>query len=306
MAPAAGRPLVCLGEALVDLICPDPVSDPADATRFEARFGGALANVAVAACRAGGAAALAGGCGDDDWGRFLRRRLRAEGVGLDDYRTVGGLVTPFAFVTLDEVREPTFRIHGDGIEDGIASVGDGVEGLVRSAGAVVLGSNTLPGKAARAITTAVRAAAIELGVPVLFDPNLRPGRWDDLDVARELCLEVARDASLIKCNLGEARWLLGNEGMGADACAEELARLGPRLVVITSGSWAVIARGACEAELKPPDVEMVSPLGAGDAFMGTLAAGLWQSQWELDDVGAVLKRAAAAGADACSHLGAFE
>ena len=33
-------------------------------------------------------------------------------------------------------------------------------------------------------------------------------------------------------------------------------------------------RGACEAEAPAPEVEVVSTLGAGDAFMGTLVAEL--------------------------------
>ena len=120
MAANGERPLICIGEALVDLICPDPVDDPADARSYRAHFGGALANVAVAASRAGAPAALAGACGVDPWGRFLRERLEREGVLLDFHEGVEGLDTPFAFATLDSRREPHFRIHGDGIDAGIA------------------------------------------------------------------------------------------------------------------------------------------------------------------------------------------
>ena len=122
MAATGERPLICIGEALVDLICPDPVGDPADARRYEAHFGGALANVAVAAARAGAPAALAGGCGDDPWGRFLRERLDGRGRRPStSTRRSRASATPFAFATLDASREPTFRIHGDGIDEGIGS-----------------------------------------------------------------------------------------------------------------------------------------------------------------------------------------
>ena len=43
----------CLGEALVDLICEHPVASLTEADSFSPHFGGALANVAVAAARAG-------------------------------------------------------------------------------------------------------------------------------------------------------------------------------------------------------------------------------------------------------------
>jgi len=78
MSTADGSPsptrTLCLGEALVDLICEYPVSDLADAHAFVPHFGGAVANVAVVAARAGASVALAGGAGDDAWGRWLRDR----------------------------------------------------------------------------------------------------------------------------------------------------------------------------------------------------------------------------------------
>jgi sugar/nucleoside kinase (ribokinase family) len=41
-------------------------------------------------------------------------------------------------------------------------------------------------------------------------------------------------------------------------------------------------RGAANAEQTSPQVEVVSPLGAGDAFMGALAAGLAGSRREAE------------------------
>ena len=298
-------PLVCLGEALVDLICPDPVGDPAAARRFAVHPGGALANVAVAIRRAGSRAALAGGCGDDEWGTYLREALLREGVELDLHAVVPGLSTPFAFATLDDAHEPSFRIHGDGIEEGVATLAGREEELVAGAGAIVVGSNTLPGDRSRAITEEIAAAAAREGVPLLFDPNLRPGRWRDIEEARALCLGLAERATVLKCNLAEARWLTGGDG-GPGELAAELAQRGPRLVVVTAGTEPAVARGAAEAEVDPPRVAMVSPLGAGDCFMGTLAAGLAASGWRLDDVEGPMRDAARAGAEACTRLGAFD
>ena len=300
-------PVICLGEALVDLICPDPLADAAEARRFETHFGGALANVAVAVARSGAPAALAGGCGDDGWGRFLRDRLAAEGVALDFHAILPGAPTPFALATLDAELEPSFRIQAEGIVEGIATLDGRERELAHTAAAVVVGSNTLPDESSRAITTNVCAAARERGVPVLFDPNLRPGRWSDLDRARELCLELVETTTLLKCNLAEARWLLGRDDgtSGADA-AEALVELGPELVVVTSGTEDAVARGACSAAIAPPEVEMVSPLGAGDVFMGTLASGLHRAGWRLDRAGEVMEDATRAAATACTRLGAFD
>jgi sugar/nucleoside kinase (ribokinase family) len=300
------KPLICLGEALVDLICPEPVADPADACSFEVHFGGALSNVAVAARRAGAPVALASGCGDDRWGRFLRARLRAEGVDLRFYGVVEGVPTPFAFAFLDESREPTFEIHGEGIDAAIASLAGRETEIAESAAAIVFGSNTLVEGRSRDVTTAVCARGVELNVPVLFDPNLRPGRWNDLARARECCLPYLAMANVLKCNASEARWLLGDDEIEPGAAAEALHGLGPELVVVTAGTEAAVTRGACSVEVRPPQVDLISPLGAGDAFMGTLAAGLHRVGFDLGRAGEVLHEATEAGAHTCTHLGAFD
>lgn len=302
-----GAPLICVGEALVDLICPDLLDAAADATCFDVHFGGALANVAVAASRAGAPASLAGGCGDDDWGAFLRDRLTGEGVGLDFHSLLPGVPTPFAFATLDRGGEPSFRIHSDGIEQGIATLAGREEELVGAAGAILVGSNTLPGETSRAITFDLCRVAAEAGIPVLVDPNLRPNRWSDLDRARELCLELAGCATVLKSNVAEARWLAGlGDDAGAGDAADALLGHGPGLVVVTAGTSPAVARGACSAEATAPEVDVVCPLGAGDVFMGTLAAGLHGAGWELDQAGAAMERAAEAAAATCTRLGAFD
>src|SRR5581483_220982 len=78
--PPQGARTLCLGEALVDLICEQPIDSLAQAGAFVPHFGGAAANVAVMAARAGAKITLAGGAGDDAWGHWLRDRLVAEGV----------------------------------------------------------------------------------------------------------------------------------------------------------------------------------------------------------------------------------
>src|SRR5207244_3019599 len=105
-----------LGEALVDLICEKPVASLGEADAFAPHFGGAVANVAVGAARQGAAVELAGGAGADAWGDWLRAQLEREGVGLQWFSAIEGIVTPVAFVTVDARGEPTYAIYGDSIE----------------------------------------------------------------------------------------------------------------------------------------------------------------------------------------------
>ena len=65
-------------------------------------------------------------------------------------------------------------------------------------------------------------------------------------------------------------------------------------------------RGACEAEAPAPAVEVVSTLGAGDAFMGTLVAGLAERDWDLARAEEALAPALQAAAAACTRWSALD
>lgn len=296
--------LLCLGESLVDLIRTG--GGAGEPERFEAHFGGALGNVAVAIARAGSPAALAGGSGDDEFGRLLRGRLEREGVDLRWMGVLDEVQTPFAFVRLDAGGEPDFRIHGNGIDAGVAALAGHEDEILATAKGVLIGSNTLVSGPARAVTLGLVAGARARDVPVLFDPNLRPRRWRDPAEALAICREVAAECLLVKANLGEARELLGAPSADAATAAEGLHTLGAAIAVVTDGPRAAAMRGRSSAEATPPPASVASPLGAGDAFMGTLAAGLHAGGWSPESGQEALERATAVAAEACARLGAVD
>ncbi len=76
--------------------------------------------------------------------------------------------------------------------------------------------------------------------------------------------------------------------------------------MVTLGAAGVIVRGACEAELPAPAVEVVTTLGAGDAFMGTLVAGLALRDWDASRAVEALGPALDAAAAACQRWSALD
>src|SRR5688500_14777888 len=149
-----------LGEALVDLICERPVASLGEADAFVPHFGGAVANVAVGAARQGAAVELAGGAGADAWGAWLRERLEAEGVGLRWFGAIEGLVTPIAFVTVDEHAEPSYAIYGDSIRAAVEALGDRLTEALDACSAIFMTSNTLVGETERELSTMARERAL--------------------------------------------------------------------------------------------------------------------------------------------------
>jgi sugar/nucleoside kinase (ribokinase family) len=297
--------IVCLGEGLVDLICERPVRTLSEADSFTPHFGGALANVAVAASRAGGEAALAGAAGDDEWGAWLAARLEREGVDLRFFELLEGEQTPIAFATFDSDAEPTFQIYGDAVRIAVEAVAPRLESAIDAATALVYSSTTLATPGERRVTLRARELALERGVRVCFDPNIRPNRWGgDPRPAAEASRELVAGSFLVRANREEAIAIAGVDD--PREAAGELASMGAELAVVTLGEEGAVIRGACDAELPSPRVEVVSTLGAGDAFMGTLVAGMAERGWEAARAGEALGPALAAAAEACTRMSALD
>jgi len=296
--------IVSLGEALVDLICERRTASLTEADCFTPHFGGALANVAVAARRTGAETALAGAAGDDDWGRWLAEQLEREAVELEYFELLSNEQTPIAFASFDETGEPSFQIYGDAVAVAVQSVGPRLENVFERATALVYGSTTLATAGEREVTLRARDLALERGLRVCFDPNIRPNRWGgDPGPAARASRELVAGSAVVRANRDEATAITGVDDPREAAAA--LVELGAELAVVTMGAEGAVMRGACEAELPAPEVEVVTTLGAGDAFMGTLVGGFAGLGWDLSRADEALPAALDAAADACSRWSAL-
>jgi len=117
-----------------------------------------VANVAALAARAGGDVALAGGAGDDRWGRWLLERLERERVDVSLFELVEGGQTPLALVSIDADGEPSYEIYGEGIATVVHALSDRVERAVDGSAALFISSNTLVGDEERAVSMRARRA----------------------------------------------------------------------------------------------------------------------------------------------------
>jgi fructokinase len=296
--------VLCLGEALVDLICERPLDDLAAADAFVPRFGGAVANAAVAAARRGAAVSLAGGAGDDPWGRWLLDRLRAEGVGTAYFALVRGMPTPLALVRVAADGEPSYAIYGEGIASVAHALRDRLEQAIEGARGLFISSNTLVGPEEREVTMRARKLALERGLPVVFDPNLRLHRWRSHADAAATANACVRGALLVRCNAAEAALMTGEEDPERAALA--LVKAGARLVVITLGPAGAILRGEMRAEAPGVRVQVRSTIGAGDVLTGVLLARLAATGFYPAAVAAALPEAVAESARACERWAALD
>lgn len=301
------RPVLSLGEALIDLIAADGAPRLEEASSFVARPGGAPANVAVALARLGVPAAFAGVVGDDPFGRRLRGTLAAEGVDISRVRATADAETTLAFAWKDERGDGHFRLLRGA--DALLSRADVEQAGIQGLSAVVVGSVALAAEPSGFAVKWAAALAVHRCVPVWFDVNIRPTLWPDLSVARDACQPILERARYIKLSLDDARALFDQDA--APVATVERLRSGPELptVVLTDGArgcW--YASGQSDAPVRHVPafpVEAVEPTGAGDAFTAALLSRLLPKGWTAPD-DADVRFAAAAGALATTRPGALD
>ena len=296
------RTVACLGEAILDLVCERLLGPDDDPGPFLAHHGGAPANVAALLARAGVPASLVGGVGNDRWGRWLRAGLERDGVDTRWLAEVEGLSTPVAVITFDLEGEPTFDVHGEDVGPAMEACSPLLDQALGAAETLVIGANTMVGPTEREVTRKAVDLARELGLPILIDPNHRPGRWDNQETGVGYARELIAVSDLVKVNRGEAELLTGLADPASAASA--LVDLGPGVAVVTDGPGGVVVRGESEGTFTPGPVEVVSPLGAGDAFMAGLVAGLAGEDWDLGRTAELIPGACSEAARACLGWGA--
>jgi ribokinase len=250
--------------------------------------GGKGANQAAAAALLGASVAFLGRVGDDGFGGPLVRSLADKGVDTSLVQEVTGSSTGAAFITVTPDGENAItvapganrRLTAEDVDDASRSIGEAQ---------VLVAQMEIPREA---VLRAAEVAA-ESGTRVLV--NLAP----PFELPRALLEKL--DPLVI--NEHEAAFL-GERVEGVDEVLDAAARLlslGPRSVVVTLGEdGAVFSDGETTQHLTAPKVKVVDTTGAGDAFVGALAARL--------AVDALLKDAVAyavrAGAAAVTEAGA--
>jgi fructokinase len=304
--PEPTGPVLCLGEALVDLICERQIEDLGQADAFIPHFGGAVANIALLAARAGARVALAGAAGGDDWGGWLRDELSAAGVELSHFSLLEDVRTPLALVTIDSRGEPSYTIYGEPSGWVSRAVGSAADELAESCAALFISSNTLVEEEDRDLTMGLRERALELERPVIFDPNLRMHRWRSRTDAAARANACVPGAFLVRANRVEAELMTREED--PERAAQALLKAGARNVVLTLGAEGALVRGRFRADVPGVAVRgrLLSTVGAGDALTATLIARLAGTGWYEPAIVAGVPAALTEAARACERWGSTD
>jgi 2-dehydro-3-deoxygluconokinase len=253
--------VVCFGETMA-LIAPDPPRPLTDAQSLLLSHAGAESNVAISLTRLGTPAAWCSRLGDDPLGRRVLSDVTATGVStalvrLTDARTGVLIKSPAGAAT-------TVLYYRDHSAAAGMDPTDAERALVDRPRLIHLTGITpaLSPSCSAAFDHALGAAR-RRGVTISFDVNHRARLWPSLDAAAGRLQQAAQLADIVFVGLDEATRLWGTE---QPADVRELLDA-PAVLLIKDGARGAHGfHGADRYDVPALPVEVIEPVGAGDAF----------------------------------------
>ena len=269
----SGRPgggdVVVVGSINVDYIVRVPRRPGAGETVsegiLEVHPGGKGANQAVAAAYCGVPVYMVARVGDDSAGAQRLAELENAGVATAFVARSPGMATGSAFVTVTPDGENTIVV-APGANAGLETPDVERATEILGSAAVLVAQLEVP---LASVTRAVELAGPHTQVVL----NCAP--------ARPLGPELLGRVDVLVVNEPEAAVLTGHafsSTVGAFSMAEQLLALGPPAAVVTLGAeGAVLVGPGQRVHVPAPKVAVRDTTGAGDAFVGALAASLARS-----------------------------
>ncbi len=277
-----------IGDALIDEI--------RDQAGVRELVGGAALNVAVGLRRLGVPSALIAMVGDDEAGDHIREYLRDHGVTLIASPAPAG--SSRAIVQRSASGEPEY-VFNDAAQQRTIRYSDEARQAIADAGMVAV--SCFPFDVPGEVDALVDAVA---GARLAIDPNPRAGMLSDRDEFVRGFERVAGDADLVKVGADDATLLYGS---GLGALRSRLRDLGVRAVLATAGADGAIVEtdaGTVEAPVSTLPGAVIDTVGAGDATLAAVAAGLVDSSpASLDEWETLLRRAMDVAAATCRAEG---
>lgn len=302
--------VLCIGEALIDMICTDKGSSLTDGQNFLKKPGGAPTNVAAAIGALGGSVALSAKVGNDPFGKQLKQVMADFHVNTDHLLLDKNHFTTFAFVSL----------MLDGERDFVFNRGADAELTVEEVSAIDLSNTQIIhfGSATAFLDGPLNAAyyqllesAKTLGKTISFDPNYRHLLFGD---KQESFIKQSwiylKQAHFSKLSDEEAMLITGKTTL-EEAAANLLVNI-PGVFTITLGKDGTLLGLNGQTYIIPSiPIKPTDTTGAGDAFVGAVLyqldnASLNPANLGFDEWNKIIQNANKAGARTCEYMGAME
>jgi 2-dehydro-3-deoxygluconokinase len=289
--------LVTLGEVLLRLAAPSPARFET-VRQLDLQFGGAEANVAAACARLGLRTGWISALPANPWGERIRRELTGHGVDCGHVRMTEGTRVGVYFLEYGVAPRPVHVLY-DRRESAFARLTAAQvdwEPVRRARVVHLTGITPALGEAPRSLVERALAEA----TTVSFDINYRATLWSAAE-ARAFLEPVLARVRYLFIGQSEAQTLFGLAGP-PEQTLDALARLAPKATIsVQRGEEGsiVLDGGRLFRPTRRVAVQMVDPIGAGDAY----AAGFLWATLSGRDLQEAIDAGTAVAAIKCSTWG---
>ncbi|MFJ8066547.1 carbohydrate kinase family protein [Psychrobacillus sp. NPDC096426] len=249
------------GDVFVDYIADDQSN-----TQFTKYLGGATVNVAAGVARLGASSSFITISGDDETSEFVRSELTSEGVDLSFAQMVPEKRVSGVYVHLMENNDRHFHTYVDETPDLQVNFDALKKEVFQQASTFHFCSGTLFHPTARKTTRDIVNHMEKSQVLLSFDANIRPLRWESVELCRETICSFFKQVDILKLTEEELFFL--TETNTREEGIRKLRDYQIPVVLITVGAEGTYI--VLEEETIHVEVEKVVPVdttGAGDAFM---------------------------------------
>ena len=307
---SSGKTL-CIGEALIDMICTDKGKTLSEGNNFLKKTGGAPTNVAAAIAALGGGVELAAKVGIDPFGKQLVDEMQFFGVSTKYMLQDSNYFTSFAFVSLMDAGERDFYFNRGA--DGQLTVEE-VDCIDLTEIAIVhFGSATafLPGPLQAAYRHLLQKAK-QKNIFICFDPNYRQLLFkNDLASFIEQSWVYLKACQFFKVSDEEAMIITETDSL--EKAANSLLKNTTAIFAITLGEAGTMMGFNNTTVIIPSiPVKPIDTTGAGDAFVGAV---LYQLSClspdqilslSAQDWSKIMANGNKAGARTCEYMGGMD
>ena len=303
--------ILCIGEALIDMICTDKNSTLSKGEHFLKKPGGAPTNVAAAIASLSGDVLLSAKIGDDPFGQQLIDVMKDFGVSTEWMIQDKNSFTTMAFVSLMDDGERDFLFNRGA--DGQLNTSD-IEGIDLDECSIVhFGSATafLPGPLQQAYNSLLQKARGK-NILVSFDPNYRQLLWkNNTKTFIEQSWNFMRQCHFFKMSDEEALLVTGT-GSVIDAVTMLSEKTNATFTITLGKAGTMLVHEKNKITVPSIPVKPIDTTGAGDAFVGAVLYQLSKYSLQtiqalsIDDWKKIVYNGNKAGARTCEYMGAME
>ncbi|MES2374145.1 MAG: carbohydrate kinase [Bacteroidota bacterium] len=303
--------ILCIGEALIDLICTDMGSPLSEGKNFLSKPGGAPTNVAAAIAALGGIVELAAKVGNDPFGKKLITVMQDFGVSTRWMLQDDAHFTSFAFVSLMEDGERDFVFNRGA--DGQLSREEVDEIDLDDVSIIHFGSATgfLPGPLQAAYQSLLQKA-LQRNIFISFDPNYRHLLFrNNTQTFIDQSWNFLKACQFFKLSDEEAILITGALTV-ADAATILLEKTSAVFTITLGKEGTLLGFDHATITIPSIPIQPVDTTGAGDAFVGAVLYQLRDKSvsainaLSVNDWEQIVANGNKAGARTCEYLGAME